>query len=718
MKQALQPNNSQNHISSKEKDSLLSILRNNETNNLLQTHLYQRGDQSTVENGWAKYIKVTEDWLYEKYIESPEETIRDSLNIKKELEEYDTVFDLWPWWWRTTKYINNKQLYRPIDISAYVIDYIKRTTNIHIEWTIGDWFTTKVFNESQGEKAYIIGKTIPNLSDEEVIQLAKSLQPTKNGKSKLIVSYFPDFEETDDNINKLLAIYGDPNKNNPYYNEQSHKNISNFISGLFISLWFWIQDIEQDVIYDKNTHTVIIGIRIKKDITIQTDRRTFTWKKDEFIPAIQSRRRSNQDVQNLLAKSGRKRTQHKRDQRIAVDIFEKVDPNQINNIMKKIWNALIFLSLLWWTAVGLQNGFEKHEKTYFLEQKQQKIQKELSQIYTPEQIAYFNDHIEETKKILKTFYGIQDDGYLDWLIRPYMKDNPKLVEYIMGQKGSYGDISPISTPMSEYIAMVIMKDQEKHNFLEYFGDDNGGYKNFDSHISHMLHTLQYYDSLQTINWSHEIKPEQKLTIQKESTSSTWISPIKPSSQLIGKGILYPGTQTDIYTINNPILGNKSGGNILLVTNDNINLDDQYKIEMFIKNYLSYRHQTKYLAWQTSEYINQELQKRWFDNDPYWALDRIRKIEHIIQEYVLHGWDTKTYLTSENIGQKVFEDLICINPKCTKFFKEQMLIDIETMTKLPWYEQRRGKHAMARWESSAYRNNPDYQEASKIFWKRD
>lgn len=721
MKQTLQPSNNQNHINSKEKNNLLDLLRNNKINNTLQAYLYQRGDQSTVENGWAKYIKVTEDGLYEKYIESPEEIIRNNLNIKKELEEYDTVFDLWPWWGKTIKHIDNKQLYRPIDVSAYVIDHIKKATNIHTEWTIGDRFTTKVFNESQGKKAYIIGKTIPNLSDEEIIQLTQSLQPTKNGKSKLIVSYFPDFEETEDNINKLLAIYGDPNKNNPYYHEKSHKNISNFISWLFVSLWFWAQDIQQDVIYDKNTHTIIIGIRIKKDTTIYTDQKSFTWEKDEFIATIYSRRRSDQDVQKLLAKSGRERKQHKRDQRIAVDVFEKLDPNKINNIMKRIWNALIFLSLLWWTVVSLQNAFEKHEKTYFLEQKQQKIQKELSQTYTQEQISYFNNNIEETKKILKTFYGIQDDGYLNGLIWPYIMANPDLVEYIMQQKWSYGTISPINTEISEYIAMVIMKDQENHSFLEYFGSDKLGYQKFDPYIPNMLQTLQYYDSIQTINWSYEINPNQEIMIPASNYSQ--LSPDLSwwTKKEIGSWISRWWKEVKVFIVSySPAIVNNSPSykDMIATTDKDVWPSDMFKTTSFIKNFLSYRHQTKYLARQAAQYLTDELNKNNAEIDKYWTLQRLPEFEHIIQEYVLHGGKTKIYLRNPQIGEKVFNDLILTNQKILKYFKDHIRIDITNMEKFPDYEQRRGKMAFSRWESSAYRNNPDYQEANKNFYKRD
>jgi len=74
------------------------------------------------------------------------------------------------------------------------------------------------------------------LSDDEIINLTNALTPTTNGKSTLVISYFPQFEETDDNISKLKAIYGDTNAQNPYSNKDSHDSVGNFVTGLLISL--------------------------------------------------------------------------------------------------------------------------------------------------------------------------------------------------------------------------------------------------------------------------------------------------------------------------------------------------------------------------------------------------------------------------------------------------------------------------------------------------
>jgi len=62
MKQNLQPNNQKNELNNSEKITLLKLLHEKKLNNKLQAALYQRGDQTTKENGWAKYIQVTESW--------------------------------------------------------------------------------------------------------------------------------------------------------------------------------------------------------------------------------------------------------------------------------------------------------------------------------------------------------------------------------------------------------------------------------------------------------------------------------------------------------------------------------------------------------------------------------------------------------------------------------------------------------------------------------
>lgn len=400
------------------------------------------------------------------------------------------------------------------------------------------------------------------------------------------------------------------------------------------------------------------------------------------------------------------------------NLQHKKDKDKLNTIksMAKIWLLTLWLGV---AAFAGKSAYNQYQKDSFIEQKQQQIQENLLLSYTPEQVSYFNEHINKTKEIIRTFYGIKDDGYINGLIRPYMMANPDLVDYIMKQKWNYGDISPISTSISEYIAMLIMKDQEKHNFLEYFGDDALGYKKFDTYMPYMLNTLQYYDSIYAANDSYEINLGQELKVREVSTSSTGASPMLPSSNYRGTWIISPWTQASVYTINHPTLGKKDNWTVFLVADDDLFwLSTNHTTKQFVENYLSYRHQTKYIARQVSDYVNQQLQKNNADLDKSEWVNRIHPFEHIIQNFVLHWWDTKRYLQEENIWQKAFEDIIAKNQKCIKYFRDHILIDLETMEKLPWYERRRWTWAMQWWESNAYRNNPEYQKANKDFFRRD
>ncbi|MBP7061775.1 hypothetical protein KBA84_03005 [Patescibacteria group bacterium] len=65
------------------------------------------------------------------------------------------------------------------------------------------------------------------------------------------------------------------------------------------------------------------------------------------------------------------------------------------------------------------------------------------------------------------------------------------------------------------------------------------------------------------------------------------------------------------------------------------------------------------------------------------------IEHTIQEFILHGGNTKPYLQSKTIGKDIVEDILLKNDKFRIFFREHVLIDIDTMKKLPEYNSRRG-----------------------------
>jgi hypothetical protein len=73
-------------------------------------------------------------------------------------------------------------------------------------------------------------------------------------------------------------------------------------------------------------------------------------------------------------------------------------------------------------------------KNSFIAQKQQEIEKNLLLKYEPKQITYFNENIQQTISIMKVFHGIQDEGYINGLIRPYMLAHPELIDYIMQQK--------------------------------------------------------------------------------------------------------------------------------------------------------------------------------------------------------------------------------------------------------------------------------------------
>lgn len=435
MKTTPQTSNHSNQVNNREKARLLSFLRDNKTNHELNTHLYQRGNQATTDNGWAKYIDIIQDKLYQQYIEIPEERLRNVSHIYDNLKSYDTIFDLWPGWGKTTKYIDRWQLYRPMDISAYIIDYIKKINDLKIEWTLGDIFNTNIFKESQGKKAYILGKVIPNLSDEEIIQLIQSLQPTKDGRSTLVISYFPPFEETEDNVHRLKAIYGDHDKTNPYYSQETYEKTRKFVIGLPISLGFSAENIEHIVSYDTEKHAIITKIKIKKDINITIDREQFSRKKWDEIPLITSRRMSDNHLEKILKESGRERKQHKSDQNIAVDIFEKIDPNKR---VKKIKNTII----AWLTATMLISGIaynnhsQKQETQAMKMELREKIKDLNISLWIPDNMwgqwlnwveyvePFVTQYAKSLQEIIRTRYGTlySQEEYIEIRLLEYLSE--------------------------------------------------------------------------------------------------------------------------------------------------------------------------------------------------------------------------------------------------------------------------------------------------------
>lgn len=341
---------------------ILSLMKDNKPNGELQKFFYERWDQTTQNNGAAKYIDITQQSLYANHISTPEKNILDKLKVAEHIAYADNVIDLGPWDGYAAQFLHSGQTYRPVDISPYVIDLIKKNKHILTEGTLSDWFKTKIFNEAKS-KAYIFLKTIPNLNDEEIVRLLSSMTPNEKWKTRLAITYFPSFNENTKNQDKIKAIYGDSNVTNPFADEITAKKSEDRVLWWFYALGFPKDAISFHVEYDQNHHRILQGVLIKANISIDG----YTWFAWEKILPFQSRRISADHIKSLALQAWWKIKHQERDAWIAGMILEKQDETRRRRKVKNIVAASIAGLLLtgaitYWVHADKQKKQEYRNK--------------------------------------------------------------------------------------------------------------------------------------------------------------------------------------------------------------------------------------------------------------------------------------------------------------------------------------------------------------------
>lgn len=178
-----------------------------------------------------------------------------------------------------------------------------------------DFFYTDEFRKYNGSNfIYLLGGTMSNLSPDSIQKLLQNFKSNPGrlrNNNTLVFTYHhaPDKDDPDyiAKVQKLLAIYGDPDTNNPYHNKESHHHIQEWILGWLEALWLDINNYEFVVRYDDkhaDYGSVKLGVKclVKQEIQVEQPNgsmKTFYLLPGTYLWAIESRRYTTSSIETL-----------------------------------------------------------------------------------------------------------------------------------------------------------------------------------------------------------------------------------------------------------------------------------------------------------------------------------------------------------------------------------------------------------------------------------
>lgn len=302
---------------------------------------------NTQDNGSHRFDLVEKSPLYEKNITHKERVLYYDKEFINTMWPYfmkskvKNIIELWPWSWEkfpeyrhkwikeydefrpiNTPHIHkNQKKYYALDISAQSIEntsknYWSRDMEL-LSWVIGDFFEWwELPWKLENQWFVFLWWSIGNFPIRKIKELLKHMQSNQRWYSTpALISYFsaPEKnkltpEEYQNKILELKATYGDPDTNNPYYDQETHRAINDFIMGGFQALWLPIDKLELVVEYDESPMPwtpakIEVGVKILEDFSVKIGHRSYHGSKWHTLRAIQSQRFSLQDWKEILDKS-------------------------------------------------------------------------------------------------------------------------------------------------------------------------------------------------------------------------------------------------------------------------------------------------------------------------------------------------------------------------------------------------------------------------------
>lgn len=308
-------------VRDKEKEYVTKLLTSNEPDGSL-LYDWDKKDAAGVENGWYKFSRIGESTNYKSNIRKPELTLyeRNSDSISHTIlhEQPERIIDMGGGDGKETIQILSLLQKEAIanvtmttkEISPYLGEAYKENIEkrsaehrvpLKTSFMYENFFENKELKSNKDSRIFLFpGGTIGNFNDDLINQIKYTMTPEKiTWRRSIFMTFFvaPDKtqESYEDQILKLKATYGDPDRNNPYFDASTHDAIKDWVmSGIYHWLGESVKDkLEFAVTYEEQGEKwgrVLIGARVKEDFTLKVGNDVFEKKAGDRIWGIQSRR--------------------------------------------------------------------------------------------------------------------------------------------------------------------------------------------------------------------------------------------------------------------------------------------------------------------------------------------------------------------------------------------------------------------------------------------
>lgn len=453
-------------------------------------------------NGIEKYIKVTQSDMYKK-IEPTEKMICEFLlswwakiwSSKKEVWNIDvhpqypkihailskskTFVELGPggvdklleylkfYTGEDTiqKFLESKVI-KLVDVNAEGYVEIKKKLNKVAEKQVSEGIEADFSNESGSAYLwdqpcyFMFGGSIGNFSFREIkwiLENMKSKEPFKS--TNAFITYFtaPDKskytpEQYGKEIQKIKAMYGDPDTSNPFFNVSAKQAMEDLIFSWFKALGIDTSTLEYVVEYEEASEytpaRIKLGARCKEDIKVYANekRRPYEKKAGEHMRAVQSARFTEKEFKQLAKESGYDVVMQQGDNGVAVAVLQSKlwvhdrYSNTRNIVLGVVTSALILSGWLLWH----NNYKDKSIKEKIVNQeKKLEIKRSIVDLEKLNKIRAVKDNIaqecirtydvwslsqDEVNKEIRE-YLLREDISNKWLDVLYKDKNDKVVIY-------------------------------------------------------------------------------------------------------------------------------------------------------------------------------------------------------------------------------------------------------------------------------------------------